>query len=403
MLIGIDQVLLDVIVPIDDDPKILERYQIQPLSQCLAEERHMPLVKEALAGVESGKASACPGGVIANSLRAGSWWLKKQSNTAAAPRRVMLGRIGQDSAGKRLQEEISASGVEPMFDQARDTGDADAESSSGTCCCFLAEKARTMVTHLGASKTLNLSGTSECPSFDSRMDLLKTSLTGVQPWVVLVSGFYVQADPAGVAAVRSWCSKRHITAAGQIVPALAMTVGAEWCTELEPVQAAARSADFTFANEAEVMHLASSICKASSKPVAPDYDAAMLVIAKWKERGWMIGTRGSKGVGYIHVTDGEVRMLQVPPVPPEEFKDDVGAGDAFMGGFVEAIWQRLHALAKGAGNPYPSEAAKGRKRKLEEDASLVDGLKSADIEDAVRGGITAAAACIRCSGCQFPS
>lgn len=26
------------------------------------------------------------------------------------------------------------------------------------------------------------------------------------------------------------------------------------------------------------------------------------VIAKWKERGWMIGTRGSKGVGYIHVT-----------------------------------------------------------------------------------------------------
>lgn len=34
------------------------------------------------------------------------------------------------------------------------------------------------------------------------------------------------------------------------------------------VQAAARSADFTFANEAEVMHLASSICKVVG-PVCP--------------------------------------------------------------------------------------------------------------------------------------
>lgn len=56
--------------------------------------------------------------------------------------------------------------------------------------------------------------------------------------------------------------------------ALAMTVGAEWCTELASVQdwvkrlcsktmqALARSADFTFANEAEVLHMASTLCKA---------------------------------------------------------------------------------------------------------------------------------------------
>jgi len=401
MLIGIDQVLLDVLVPIDDDPKILERHQIQPLSQCLAEEKHMPLVKEALASVEAGKASATPGGIIANSLRAGSWWLKRQKSSTA-PRRVMLGRIGQDAAGKRLQKEISASQVEPMFDEARCAADNDAESTTGTCCCFLAEKARTMLTHLGASKTLHLRGTSECKSFDSRMNLLQASLAGVQPCVVLVSGFYAQADPEGVAAIRSWCSTHHTTKiGGHIIPALAMTVGAEWCTELEPVQATARAADFTFANEAEVLHLASTICKAARQSAPSDYDAAMLVIARWKERGWMIGTRGSRGVGYIGVADSQVRSLPVPPVPPEEFKDDVGAGDAFMGGFIESIWQALHVLAQEAGSPSPS-APEGRKRKLE-DTPLVDDLKDADIQDAVRSGITAAAACIRCSGCQFPS
>ncbi len=42
--------------------------------------------------------------------------------------------------------------------------------------------------------------------------------------------------------------------------------------------------------------------------VASSAGGVLQVIAKWKERGWMIGTRGSKGVGYIHVT---VRCLLV--------------------------------------------------------------------------------------------
>ena len=72
---------------------------------------------------------------------------------------------------------------------------------------------------------------------------------------------------------------------GRILPIFAITVGAEWCTDIAcvqepsklprrscqfvkaiasllPVQEAARSADFTFANEVEAIHLASSVCKA---------------------------------------------------------------------------------------------------------------------------------------------
>ena len=120
------------------------------------------------------------------------------------------------------------------------------------------------------------------------------------------------------------------------------------------VQATARAADFTFANEAEVLHLASTICKVACPApcIAPHlltqfwfcrarqlvnlrHQTMMLlclsrtwkwmkvttkwllsvhssgcriiitqVIARWKERGWMIGTRGSRGVGYIGVAAG---------------------------------------------------------------------------------------------------
>ncbi|CAK9036833.1 Adenosine kinase 2 (AK 2) (Adenosine 5'-phosphotransferase 2) [Durusdinium trenchii] len=391
MLIGVDQVLLDVLVPVDDDPGLLERHQIKQNSQSVAEEKHLPLVKESLAKIETGKARATCGGVIANSLRAGSWWTKKQG-CAYAPRNIMLGRVGPDSAGKRLREELVAAGVEPFFEEARP---AELEGT-GACCCFLANKARTMLTYLGASKTLDLSVPSESfPSLEARIDTLQEPLSDAAPCVFLTSGFYVQADPAGVESIRLWCSKSHSTkAGGQILPAFAMTVGAEWCTELEAVQAAARSADFTFANEAEVLHLASSVCKAGGQAPPADYESAMSVIAQWKERGWMIGTRGSMGVGYIRASESQVHTVPVSRVPPEEFVDDVGAGDALMGGFLASIWQRLQELARATGK------FEGRKRKLE--GHLTDDVTRKDIQDAVSAGITAAAACVRCSGCQFP-
>jgi len=208
---------------------------------------------------------------------------------------------------------------------------------------------------------------------------------------------------------------------GRILPMFAITVGAEWCTDIACVQEAARSADFTFANEVEVIHLASSVCKAASKPAPETYEDAMAVIARWKQRGWMIGTRGSKGVGCIrsksakfsagcvtaatrhHISsfafskDTSLFQVPVPPVSPEEFVDDVGAGDSFMGGFLEAIWQSLAALAQ---EETVDSSESAGKRKLE-DVPLASKLTDDNMKDAVRAGITAAGACIRCSGCQF--
>ncbi|CAJ1346397.1 unnamed protein product [Effrenium voratum] len=386
----------DVVIAVDDDPGLLSRYQVEPNTQCLAEEKHMPLVHDALARAESGKAHTSPGGVIANSLRAGAWWLKKKT-PSSVPRRIMLGRIGQDAAGERLRKELSTLGVEPMFDVARPDS-AGSDHVTGTCCCFLANKARTMLTHLGASKSLDLSGKLESSSsFQRRLEPLLAGAS--QPCVVLTSGFYVQADPEGAAAVRSWCSKQHSGSGGTVTPIFAMTVAAEWCAKLPPVKAAAHSADFTFANEAEVMSLASVIAAESSQCAPTDYNAAMLVIAKWKERGWMIGTRGGRGVGFIKAgpEPAEPLTVPVPPVPAEEFVDDVGAGDAFMGGFMEAIWQALAGMT----NATTSRPEGSRKRKLE-DLDLLSSISDGHVQDAVQAGITAAAACIRCSGCQFP-
>eukprot|EP00439_Symbiodinium_sp_Y106_P032911 s615_g3.t3 len=396
MIVGVDNVLLDVVVSIDDEPDILKRYQVEANTQCLAEERHMPLVKDMLSRAEAGKASTTPGGVIANSLRAGSWWLKRQAD-CQQPRRIMLGMVGHDAAGDRLQTELSAAGVEPMLGRParKEEPNDDLTNTSGVCCCLLANKARTMVTHLGISKTLHLDGKTEgFAGWISRMEMLQASIktTAPQAWaesldstctcssalcfrseVAVTSGFYAQADPEGVDAMLTWCSKPHVAAAGRILPMFAITE-------------AARSADFTFANEA------------ASKPAPETYEDAMAVIARWKQRGWMIGTRGSKGVGCIRSkSDTSLFQVPVPPVSPEEFVDDVGAGDSFMGGFLEAIWQSLAALAQ---EETVDSSESAGKRKLE-DVPLASKLTDDNMKDAVRAGITAAGACIRCSGCQF--
>eukprot|EP00931_Biecheleriopsis_adriatica_P050332 TRINITY_DN29133_c0_g1_i1.p1 TRINITY_DN29133_c0_g1~~TRINITY_DN29133_c0_g1_i1.p1 ORF type:complete len:441 (-),score=117.15 TRINITY_DN29133_c0_g1_i1:26-1297(-) len=421
MIIGVDQTLLDIVAEVDDDPGIFERFKVQQNTQCLAEERHVPLIKDMLAKAESGEAKTTPGGVIANSLRGGSWWLKRQNGPRA--RMLMLGLVGLDTAAQRLRQELTAAGVEPALDDPPTQPDSSSEKqtssgasfseSTGVCCCLLAHKERTMITELGISKTLHLSG-KLAPTFlgwNQRMEKLKASASSAaQPWAVVTSGFYIQADAEGTAAMQSWCSRPQATSAGgKIFPVFAMTVGAEWCTGLPSVQAAARSADFVFANEAEVMQLASSICKATDQQAvaAGDYEGAMRVIARWKERGWMIGTRGSKSVGCILSAADPKALLSVPvpAAPKDEFVDDVGAGDAFMGGFLVAIWQSLAALCPAAAEgSADAEQAEGTSRKRKrEDVPLVEQLTESDVEAAVKAGITVAGACIRCSGCQFSS
>ncbi|CAE8646857.1 unnamed protein product [Polarella glacialis] len=412
MIIGVCQVLLDLVVEVDGDAGIYERYNVEQNTQCLAEERHRPFITDLLARAEAGEVKSSPGGVIANSLRGGAWWLKQQKaqggKAAPLPSMNMIGMVGRDSAAARLRRELTAAGVTPLFDDPDPPGSReekadsnnsvagnDPTSSTGVCCCLLAGKERTMITELGIGRSLHLHGrmAPQFPGWADRIEALKASadVAGL-PFAVLVSGFYAQADPDGTAAICSWCSDLQrlspTSSSGQAVrPILAVTVGANWCTRLPAVQAAARVADFTFANEGEVMELAAALCEASGSPVAVDFDAAMAVIARWKERGWMIGTRGGKSVGcFLAAAEpGKPLSIAVPHMPREEFVDDVGAGDAFMGGFMAATWQRLAVLAL-SGSSTTDGASNGPdsgKRRREED-TLVDQLEVADIEEKLR-------------------
>merc|ERR1719461_596366 len=105
----------------------------------------------------------------------------------------------------------------------------------------------------------------------------------------------------------------------------------------------------------------------------------------------MIATHGGQSLGAIRAqSEGGPMRVPVEPLAPENFVDDVGAGDAFMGGFLAATWMRLASLGRGAGKE--NEAVGG----------MVSLLSDADIEAAAKAGSSVARAVLQHVGCQFP-
>jgi len=305
----------------------------------------------------------------------------------------MLGAVGGDRAAGRIAEALRAAGVEPLFDTKPPSGDAAADGT-GVCCCLIAAKERTMVTSLGAGKTLHLHGklAPAWPSWATRV----AGLAARGPMLVVTTAFYAAGDDEGGLAMLDW--RKGGEGAARL---LAFAISAQWCCGLPVVQTIARSADFIFANEPEILELAAKLRSAGSiSEETPEGDsvAAMAAVARWKERGWVVVTRGSKSVAAMAAAGARPLEVPVRRIPSEEVVDDVGAGDSFMGGFLAEAWRRL-ASAEGRAEAAPP----GRARSRSPRRAPASGLSEADVEAAAKVGIAAAAQCLRSMGCNFPA
>merc|ERR1712107_360886 len=127
-------------------------------------------------------------------------------------------------------------------------------------------------------------------------------------------------------------------------------------------------------------------------------EQAILTVAWWKARagkcGWIIMTRGSKEVLAVYACESASRAgllrLAVPPIDASQIIDDVGAGDAFMGGFLACMWTQLVEHSEGLSQP------------SKQDLNVRSTPAAAEVERAVRAGISTAAFALTGAGCHFP-
>lgn len=451
MIAGIDQVLLDLVVHVNDDPGIYARYSLPKNGQCLAEAKHQPLISDIVTRFEKNAKKSCnlsednddikrtPGGMIANSLRAAAWTMR-QAKVTLLPSINMIGMVGDDTAADVLRQELRKGGVNPLLATKPVSGEKKRPGSqTGVCICLVSGKQRTMIAELGASRTMELHGrlAPAWPSWESRAGqaertICKAHKDDLLPTIIVLSGFYAMADPEGSRAIAAWCRKPR---PGTFVrPLLAVSMSAEWCCSNQAMQEVARGADILFANEPETKRLAETIQGNEGKTIA-DSEEALRMVARWKNSGIVIVTRGSESVLAIKAgevdKDGAVPVVvPVPKIPPDEYVDDVGAGDSFMGGFLADIWMKLSGRGPSSKGASTSESklncsccftgcaqllrggsvyASRQQLRIQvagSDSTILDDpvghlLSDSEIQQACITGIACAAESLRHAGCQY--
>jgi len=213
--------------------------------------------------------------------------------------------------------------------------------------------------------------------------------------ILLTSGFYIQADAAGI---DDLIARKNDLVEGKRL-ALAVTLGAEWCCGIPAVQNAAKKADILFGNEAEFLKLCSAVgasnedMEKNSSNMSAWQTArnALAKLALWKGQGILVMTRGAQEVlalrAHADVREEDVRSVPVPPLRRSDIVDDVGAGDAFMGGFLASLWVS-------AQDDHQS-AASGT-------ACPLGHVSDTIIEACIHAGNSTAAFALTGVGCQFP-
>merc|ERR1712039_1159693 len=121
--------------------------------------------------------------------------------------------------------------------------------------------------------------------------------------------------------------------------------------------------------------------------------SALVTLGLWKRCGWLVMTRGSKEVLAIragsNVGAADVICVAVPPLNHSQIADDVGAGDAFMGGFLACLWAKVTEQLSICKISAPGSRGS-------------DLISDAIVQDAIRAGNSTAAFALTGVGCQFP-
>lgn len=389
-ILCIDHPLLDLIDAISEDDAT--RWSLEHATQRLATPADSGMFAELH---ENEGVLMLPGGCGMNSLRGCGWWLRRHGHPDVPL--VIAGSVGADRAAEILRVACKAAGLTTLFEEVPDV-------VTGQCAALLLNKARTMVTELGATSRFRLK---------NHMGILNDAR------IIFTTGFYINGDPEGASLLSEYlksCSER---------PLLTVGLSATWAARHPAlVKLVVEQADIIFGNEEETEAFAEAL----------GVDPALSIKAKCgriadklqSPNAWMVCTQGPLPV--ICATNRPTGDPELPPVfshtvrtlLDSAIKDDLGAGDGFVGGFLGYIYSELTAPSTESDTCVESVeslsevSVRGDEDKKEAsesaapsgpsvDVPKVSKLKasSAMIRGAVEEGIYAARQVMKHTGCMY--
>lgn len=301
ILLCLGNPLLDVSSKVDAD--FLQKYDLQPANQILAEEKHLPMYQELAARPD---VEYIAGGAGQNSIRVAQWLLQTPQATA------YMGCIGNDVFGQKMTETAKKDGVnvQYMIDQATPTG---------TCAVCVVDNDRSLVANLAAANNFKVD------HVKAHMDLIERAR------VVYCTGFFITVSPESISLVANHCAEND--------KIYCMNLSAPFIMQVPPFKKVLSESlpfvDFLFGNEIE----AATYAETENWETRDLKEIALKISRGPKTNGsrprTVVFTQGCEPT--IVAVNGKVTLHPVIAVTKEELVDTNGAGDAFVGGFLSQI------------------------------------------------------------------
>jgi len=304
-VLGCGNPLLDISAVVDDE--LFGKYEIQPGSACLAEEKHTPLYDELAANPD---VKYIPGGSTLNTIRVCQWLLGNEHTTG------YIGCIGgadgsPDANGARMVAGCAENGVSTAFAYS------GKGSPTGRCAVAIQGNGeRSLVADLSAANDY------VCESLDE--DNARSLWENAN--IAYIAGFWLTVCPEGMVKLGQHMEEQNKT--------FAMNISAPFLCQFfkSQMDSVLPFVSLLFGNEDECAALAGAIGLENTEDLQECAKAFSTYLRDGKAPRKVIITQGAKVV--IVAEGSSVQTFEVPALAKEDIVDLNGAGDSFVGGYL---------------------------------------------------------------------
>ncbi|CAJ1067542.1 adenosine kinase isoform X2 [Xyrichtys novacula] len=292
-LFGMGNPLLDICAVVDKD--LLDKYNLKPNDQILAEDKHKALFEEM---VKKFKVEYHAGGATQNSIKVAQWMIQEPHNVG-----TFFGCIGKDKFGEILKQKAKEAHIDAHYYEQN-------EEPTGTCAACITGDNRSLVANLAAAN---------CYKKEKHLDLEENWELVKKAKVYYIAGFFLTVSLESILKVAKHASENN--------KLFCLNLSAPFICQFfkDNLMQVMPYVDVLFGNETteDVKEIAK---KAQALPKVNTKRQRIVVLTQGKDETVM-------------AQSDKVLTFPVLKVEPKDIVDTNGAGDAFVGGFLSELVQ----------------------------------------------------------------
>ncbi|XP_034408239.1 adenosine kinase isoform X1 [Cyclopterus lumpus] len=303
LLFGMGNPLLDISAVVDKD--FLDKYSLKPNDQILAEDKHKALFEEL---VKKFKVEYHAGGATQNSIKIAQWMIQEPHNVG-----TFFGCIGKDKFGDILKEKAQEAHIDAHYYEQD-------EEPTGTCAACITGDNRSLVANLAAANSYMK---------DKHLDLEENWKLVEKAKVYYIAGFFLTVSLESILKVAKHASENN--------KLFCLNLSAPFICQFfkDSLMQVMPYVDVLFGNETEAAAFAKEQ-DFETKDIKEIAKKAQALPKVNKKRQRIVVLTQGKDETAIRLSD-KIEAFPVLKIDPKEIVDTIGAGDAFVGGFLSEL------------------------------------------------------------------